>query len=128
MQKILDMPNQIEADVFPADIADSIKLLWRDGGVLQCFDRSREYQLNDSAKYYFDAVDRISSPDYSPTDQDVLRSRVKTTGITETKFQVGDLVYRSLFLSFSYLAPFVFFFSQTNIHTNKQTNKNLCLL
>lgn len=29
-----------------------------------------------------------------PTDQDVLRSRVKTTGITETKFVVGDLVYR----------------------------------
>lgn len=93
-QKILDMPNQIEAEVFPPDIAESIKLLWRDTGVQQCFQRSREYQLNDSAKYYFDAIERISSPDYSPTDQDVLRSRVKTTGITETKFQVLDLVYR----------------------------------
>lgn len=93
-QKILDMPNQIEAEVFPSDIAQSIKLLWADTGVQECFNRSREYQLNDSAKYYFDAIDRISASDYSPTDQDVLRSRVKTTGITETKFQVGDLVYR----------------------------------
>jgi guanine nucleotide-binding protein G(i) subunit alpha len=88
------MPNQIEAEVFPPDIAESIKLLWADAGVQSCFDRSREYQLNDSAKYYFDSVARISTPDYSPSDQDVLRSRVKTTGITETKFQVGDLVYR----------------------------------
>ncbi|KAJ5511812.1 Heterotrimeric G-protein alpha subunit [Penicillium expansum] len=29
-----------------------------------------------------------------PTDQDVLRSRVKTTGITETTFIIGDLTYR----------------------------------
>ncbi len=29
-----------------------------------------------------------------PDDQDVLRSRVKTTGITETTFIIGDLTYR----------------------------------
>ena len=29
-----------------------------------------------------------------PTDQDILRSRVKTTGITETTFRVGELTYR----------------------------------
>lgn len=43
---------------------------------------------------YFDAIDRIGQPDYLPTDQDVLRSRVKTTGITETTFIIGDLTYR----------------------------------
>jgi guanine nucleotide-binding protein G(i) subunit alpha len=31
---------------------------------------------------YFDAIARIASPDYMPTDQDILRARVKTTGIT----------------------------------------------
>lgn len=91
---VLDMPNQIEAEVFPADVAKAIGDLWKDSGVQECFERSREYQLNDSAKYYFDSIDRISQSDYSPTEQDVLRSRVKTTGITETKFQVHDLVYR----------------------------------
>ena len=29
-----------------------------------------------------------------PTDQDVLRSRVKTMGITETTFKVGELMYK----------------------------------
>lgn len=43
---------------------------------------------------YFDSIDRIAQPDYLPTDQDVLRSRVKTTGITETTFIIGDLTYR----------------------------------
>ena len=31
---------------------------------------------------------------YLPTDQDILRSRVKTTGITETTFRVSELTYR----------------------------------
>lgn len=31
---------------------------------------------------YFDAIMRISQPNYMPTDQDILRARVKTTGIT----------------------------------------------
>jgi guanine nucleotide-binding protein G(i) subunit alpha len=43
---------------------------------------------------YFDSIDRIAQPDYIPNDQDVLRSRVKTTGITETTFIIGDLTYR----------------------------------
>lgn len=43
---------------------------------------------------YFDSIDRIGDPSYVPTDQDVLRSRVKTTGITETTFVIGELTYR----------------------------------
>lgn len=43
---------------------------------------------------YFESVDRIAASDYLPTDQDVLRSRVKTTGITESIFRIGDLTYK----------------------------------
>ncbi|KAL9052349.1 MAG: hypothetical protein Q9162_005441 [Coniocarpon cinnabarinum] len=94
VQTIFMQPNQIEGDSMPAEVGKAVSALWHDAGVQQCFQRSREYQLNDSAKYYFDAIDRISLPDYVPNDQDVLRSRVKTTGITETTFIIGDLTYR----------------------------------
>lgn len=43
---------------------------------------------------YFDSIERIAAHDYLPNDQDVLRSRVKTTGITETTFIIQDLTYR----------------------------------
>ncbi|KAI8643349.1 P-loop containing nucleoside triphosphate hydrolase protein [Parasitella parasitica] len=33
--------------------------------------QNHEYQLYDSAKYFFDSIDRIGSPVYSPTDQDI---------------------------------------------------------
>ncbi|KAF0411913.1 G protein alpha subunit [Gigaspora margarita] len=91
---ILGLPNQIEGDHLPSNVSNAIKILWADGGVQDCFSRSREYQLNDSAKYYFDSIDRISQTNYVPTNQDVLRSRVKTTGITETTFFIGELTYR----------------------------------
>ena len=45
--------------------------------------RSNEYQLLDSAKYFLDDIDRIGSEEYLPSEQDVLHTRVKTTGIVE---------------------------------------------
>jgi len=91
---ILALPVQIEGDVLPRDVADAIRGLWKDAGVKEAVRRSREFQLNDSAVYYFNAIDRMAAPGYLPTDQDILRSRVKTTGITETTFKVGELTYR----------------------------------
>uniref|UniRef100_A0A914XPQ6 Uncharacterized protein n=1 Tax=Plectus sambesii TaxID=2011161 RepID=A0A914XPQ6_9BILA len=65
-----------------------------DPGVQECFARSREYQLNDSAPYYLNSLDRISQPGYVPTQDDVLRTRVKTTGIVETHFTYKDLHFK----------------------------------
>ena len=91
---IMSMPMQIEADILPPDVVDAIRSLWKDPGVRQAVQRSREFQLNDSAVYYFNSIDRMAAPNYMPTDQDILRSRVKTTGITETTFKVGELTYK----------------------------------
>lgn len=43
---------------------------------------------------YFNSIDRISSPSYVPTEQDILHTRVKTTGIIETQFFYKDLHFR----------------------------------
>ncbi|OCF36875.1 guanine nucleotide-binding protein subunit alpha [Kwoniella heveanensis CBS 569] len=91
---IMAAPPQIEGDIFPPKLADAVAGLWRDAGVQQAFERRNELQLNDSAPYYFDAIARIAQPNYMPTDQDILRARVKTTGITETHFKIGELTYK----------------------------------
>ncbi|KAF2980488.1 hypothetical protein EK904_006807, partial [Melospiza melodia maxima] len=43
---------------------------------------------------YLNDLDRISQPTYIPTQQDVLRTRVKTTGIVETHFTFKDLYFK----------------------------------
>ena len=35
---------------FESPYVEAIKDLWNDGGIMECYDRRREYQLTDSAK------------------------------------------------------------------------------
>jgi len=60
------------------------------------FFSSKEYKLkmDDSSRYFLKNIDRISQSDYIPTDQDILRCRLRTTGITQTVFKINDLEYR----------------------------------
>lgn len=46
---IMEQPNQIEGDFLGPEVTEAIAGLWKDDGVRECFARSREYQLNDSA-------------------------------------------------------------------------------
>ncbi|XP_069817912.1 guanine nucleotide-binding protein subunit alpha-14 [Dendropsophus ebraccatus] len=73
---------------------EAIKKLWEDPGIQECYDRRREYQLSDSAKYYLTDIDRISVTGYIPTQQDVLRVRVPTTGIIEYPFDLENIIFR----------------------------------
>ncbi|XP_008587141.1 PREDICTED: guanine nucleotide-binding protein subunit alpha-11 [Galeopterus variegatus] len=47
-----------------------------------------------SAKYYLTDVDRIATSGYLPTQQDVLRVRVPTTGIIEYPFDLENIIFR----------------------------------
>ncbi|TRY54852.1 hypothetical protein DNTS_001809 [Danionella cerebrum] len=93
-RQLFVMAGSVDEGFMTSDLARHIQRLWKDGGVQACFIRSREYQLNDSASYYLNDLDRISSPSYVPTQQDVLRTRVKTTGIVETHFTFKDLHFK----------------------------------
>ncbi|XP_060808714.1 guanine nucleotide-binding protein G(f) subunit alpha [Amyelois transitella] len=67
---------------------DFVRKLWADNGVRECFRRSNEYQLIDSAEYFLDRIDLLEKPDYVPSDADILRCRQKTTGIQKIEFKV----------------------------------------
>ncbi|KAI1883047.1 hypothetical protein AGOR_G00241210 [Albula goreensis] len=73
---------------------EAIRHLWADPGLKTCYSRRREYQLLDSTEYYMSNLDRIAAPDYIPTNQDVLRVRVPTTGIIDYSFTVEKVSLR----------------------------------
>ncbi|KAF6718864.1 Guanine nucleotide-binding protein G(o) subunit alpha [Oryzias melastigma] len=92
---VCDVVSRMEdTEPFSAELLSAMMRLWSDSGIQECFSRAREYQLNDSAQYYLDSLDRIGAPDYQPTEQDILRTRVKTTGIVETHFTFKNLHFR----------------------------------
>jgi guanine nucleotide-binding protein G(i) subunit alpha len=75
------------------NLLNAVSALWSDPSVQEAVRRSHKFHLNDSAVYYFNSTKRMSSPGYLPTDEDILRSSVKTTGITGTIINMGKLTY-----------------------------------
>lgn len=78
-------------------VAKAISKLWElDNGIKQCYNRSNEFQLESSAAYYFNNISKFSNPDYLCSDLDILNGRIKTTGITETNFNIKNFRFKVL--------------------------------
>ncbi|KAF8641106.1 hypothetical protein AX17_000749 [Amanita inopinata Kibby_2008] len=61
--------------------------LWRDSAVRQRL-REEGIFLEDTSGFYLDEIPRITAKKYIPTDADVLKARLKTTGVVEHTFSV----------------------------------------
>ncbi|CAI2355442.1 unnamed protein product [Caenorhabditis sp. 36 PRJEB53466] len=83
-----------ESEALTDEVSKAIQSLWSDPGVKKAFEMRSEYQLPDSAKYFLDNCQRISEAGYRPNDQDILYSRVATTGVVEVKFKIKELDFR----------------------------------
>ncbi|XP_049848769.1 G protein alpha i subunit-like [Schistocerca gregaria] len=88
--KYLSYESDFSVTGITPEMAKDISSLWNDEGIQNTFARRSEYQLSDSASYYLGEIERIGTPDYVPNEQDVLRSRAKTTGIIEIHFRIGQ--------------------------------------
>eukprot|EP01083_Nonionella_stella_P215943 776793_1 len=50
--------------------------------------------LTDGAQYFFNRITHIGQADYVPDEEDILRCRVRTTGIVETAFEITGVHFR----------------------------------
>ncbi|KAI0095144.1 guanine nucleotide binding protein, alpha subunit [Irpex rosettiformis] len=69
--------------------APLITELWRDPKVRRLL-TERRVLLEESSGFYLDEIDRITATRYFPTDEDVLKARLRTTGVTEHVFKLND--------------------------------------
>ncbi|EDR01603.1 heterotrimeric G-protein alpha subunit, GPA3-like protein [Laccaria bicolor S238N-H82] len=78
---------------FAPEIAEAIHQLIKDPKLHQLIDeRLSEFYLTDSAQYFLGEVLRIGTPGYLPDISDILRAQQKSVGITETRFNMGQLL------------------------------------
>ncbi|XP_051995972.1 guanine nucleotide-binding protein subunit alpha-13b [Xyrauchen texanus] len=71
-----------------------ISALWADSGIQNAYDRRREFQLGESVKYFLDNLDKLGTPDYLPTQQDILLARKPTKGIHEYNFEIKKVPFK----------------------------------
>jgi len=94
VERISSLPRSIDCK-FTQQIYEDIKALWADPDIQTSHDLAKDLSISDSATYYFEELDRLKDVDtYYPTTQDILHTRVTTTGIVEAPFVFGGVKFR----------------------------------
>lgn len=75
-------------------IAELVKRLWQLDAIRNVFKLRSTYQIPDSANYFFERADAYADANFSPSDMDMLCGRARTTGITDTTFEIPPNKFR----------------------------------
>ncbi|KAJ7154624.1 guanine nucleotide binding protein, alpha subunit [Mycena filopes] len=67
--------------------APAMRALWADAGVREVL-RRRKVRLEEGPGFFLDELERVTGAGYLPTDDDVLRARLKTVGVSEYTFEM----------------------------------------
>ncbi|KAJ7034525.1 guanine nucleotide binding protein, alpha subunit [Mycena alexandri] len=78
-----------DADIQPTLHAcfPAMHALWADPGVREVL-RRRKVRVEEGPGFFLDDLERVTGPNYLPTDDDVLRARLKTVGVSEYTFEM----------------------------------------
>lgn len=69
--------------------AQPMLALWKDPSVKQRL-REKRIRVEEGSGFFLDEISRITALRYFPNDQDVLKARLKTTGVVEHSFSIAD--------------------------------------
>jgi len=85
-----------ENTAWSPELAKAIQQLWASKVLKNLYYQhdNKVFEVNDSADYFFDIIDRMMEPNYIPTVQDALRVRLRSTGIEEATFKFGEEYFK----------------------------------
>ena len=96
LDSLISQSSMLDQNITP-ELAAGIKKLWSDQTVKTFFkDHHCQFQIMDTADYFFDNLDRIMADDYLPNDTDILHCRTRTSGICELEFHVDDSRFKMI--------------------------------
>ena len=73
------------------ELKQAIKVIWFESNVRSIIDELCIVSyVMDSAEYFLNEIDRLCEPEYVPSNQDIIRSRAKTTGVYDISFKLGN--------------------------------------
>jgi len=85
------------ANFWTADVGRYVHQLWpNEPAISKTYHDRNRIQLYDSAVYLFENIDRICEHDYTPSPQDILRARLRTSGIVEKYFDIHGVGFTFL--------------------------------
>ena len=95
--KCINNLDPLTADFWVPDIVQWVHQLWEnEPAIAQVYAERARLQILDSTSYLFKNVDRIGPDNYIPTADDILRARLRTSGIVERKFKIQNVDFKFL--------------------------------
>ncbi|KAI9493788.1 putative guanine nucleotide-binding protein alpha-2 subunit [Zychaea mexicana] len=88
------IPDLTPGQPYPQLYLEPLKELWNDSGIQKICQMGNQFALHDNIQYYYEQLDTLWKPTYVPSEQDIVRCRVKTIGIVETTVYMGALTYQ----------------------------------
>lgn len=86
-----------DIDMWCTEIVTSIRQLWdNESAIKKSYDNRHCLQLLDSSEYLFQNVERIGEEKYIPIPADILRARLRTTGIVEEDINIHNVPFQFL--------------------------------
>jgi len=92
-QRFLEL-DPLSANFWVDEIVTDGKLLWNDQAIILTYENRSRLQLLDSTQYLYHNLDRIGDPKYTPTAEDILRARLRTSGIVERVFRINQVDFK----------------------------------
>jgi GTPase SAR1 family protein len=88
--------DPLAANVWTEDIVADGTALWKDPAILATYEYRSRLNLLDSCGYLMHHLARIGGPDYNPNSEDILRARLRTSGIVERMFEIHNVKFKFL--------------------------------
>ncbi|KAJ7265235.1 guanine nucleotide binding protein, alpha subunit [Mycena rebaudengoi] len=79
-----------DGEPFPVRYYGPLTRLWSEEVVRTAWGRGSEQAVPENLQYFFADLPRFFDPAYVPTEQDIVRTRERTIGVTETKFVLRE--------------------------------------
>lgn len=73
--------------------AQNLKSVWMDDAIQKLWKRRSALPVSESVQFFLDRIDEVCRPDYEMSDNDLLRVRVRTVGITSETFLISGVSF-----------------------------------
>ena len=79
---------------FTPELAEQLKNLWQDEAIQEAFQHKDETIIPDHMDYFYNKIDDLVEDDYTPSDDDVLRARIRSIGIDSVTLNLDGALIR----------------------------------
>lgn len=92
-QPLVDLVDAFDShNLLTPEVADAIHTLWSSSEALaRTYERRSEFWLLEGVEFFFSNIFRFTDSEYSPTEEDIVYARKRTTGVVETQLKYGSV-------------------------------------